>query len=307
VIFFARYEASQFPTGFIETEHLLLGLVREDVLLRIKLINENGSAEGLRREIESGIPGTGQTIPTSGDLPLSKEARRVLSLAADEADHLSHSTIDSGHLVLGVFAIGGKAAAALVHQGVEQEAYREALRARTDSSPEVGPAEPLSRAPGTPGKREVAAPSLRESVSKLDQLVEEVLSHLGTSSENVGDRRLKRKEWSRKEAVGHLIDWATTHHEWFARALTEPRLVANGYPEDSRVAAQRYSEVSWTELLWLWSSLNRLLIHVLACVPEEKLHTSCRIGIEPPRTLAELITGYIEHCEDIVGQMLAHG
>ena len=275
--------------------------MREDVLLRIKLINEKGSAEGLRREIERGIPTTKQTVPTSTDLPLSKEAQRALSLAADEAQHLSHSTIDSGHLVLGVFAIGGKAAEALIHQGVEPDEYREALRARGGGSSEVRPVvEPPKPAARLRGISESAAPSLRETVSKLDQLVEEVLSHLSTPSENVGYRRLKRKAWTRKEAVGHLIDWATTHHQWFARALTEPKLVASAYPEDSWVAAQRYTEVSWIQLLDLWGSLNRLLIRVLASIPEEKLQTSCRIGIEPPRTLAELIAGYIEHCEDII-------
>ena len=33
VIFFARYEASQFGSPYIETEHLLLGLLREDKAL----------------------------------------------------------------------------------------------------------------------------------------------------------------------------------------------------------------------------------------------------------------------------------
>jgi hypothetical protein len=61
------------------------------------------------------------------------------------------------------------------------------------------------------------------------------------------------------------------------------------------------------KLLALWTSLNRLLIHVLSGIPEEKLTTPCHIGIEPPRTLNQLIAAYIEHCEDIVGQMLALG
>jgi hypothetical protein len=40
--------------------------------------------------------------------------------------------------------------------------------------------------------------------------------------------------WSRKEAVGHSIDWAAAHQQWLARALTAPELSASGYPEDSR-------------------------------------------------------------------------
>ena len=134
-IFFARYEASQLPTGYIETEHLLLALMREDVLLRIKLINQRGSVEGLRKELEGGIQTTGQPIATSADLPLSREARRVLARADEEAEMLKHRSIDSTHLVLGVFAMNGKAAAALDHQGIGYEAYRQALAGLPECSP----------------------------------------------------------------------------------------------------------------------------------------------------------------------------
>jgi hypothetical protein len=48
--------------------------MREDVLLGIKLINQRGSAEGLRQELDRGIETTRRPIPTSRDLPLSREA-----------------------------------------------------------------------------------------------------------------------------------------------------------------------------------------------------------------------------------------
>lgn len=96
--------------------------MREDVLLRIKLINQRGSAEGLRQELERGIETTHQPIPTSADLPLSGEGRRVVARADEEAETLKHRSIDSSHLVLGVFAMNGKAAATLDHQGIGYEA-----------------------------------------------------------------------------------------------------------------------------------------------------------------------------------------
>jgi hypothetical protein len=34
---------------------------------------------------------------------------------------------------------------------------------------------------------------------------------------------------------------------------------------------------------------------------------SCRIGIDAPKTLGELIDSYIGYCEDVIGQILAHG
>ena len=48
--------------------------MREGVLLGIKLLNQRGSAEGLRQELVGGMETTRQTIPTSRDLPLSREA-----------------------------------------------------------------------------------------------------------------------------------------------------------------------------------------------------------------------------------------
>jgi len=283
--------------------------MREDALLKIKLINERGSAEGLHDELAGAIPARPEKIAESTDLPLSTEARRVLSRAADEAEELKHRSIDSGHLVLGVFAMKGKAADALHHQGVSYDAYREALASpEQQSQVRATASEAAAKIPAAEARgRDVAASSLREPISKLEQLLEQTSVYVRGKNENFGYFRLKRKPWTRKQAVGHLIDWAAAHHEWFARALAEPTLAAAGYPEDSWVQAQRYTEVSWTQLCELWLSLNRLIIHVLSGVPEEKLHMICRIGIEPPRTLADLIASYTEHCEDIVGQMLAHG
>src|ERR1700721_2330376 len=55
VIFFARYEASQYGSPYIETEHLLLGLLREDKALANRFLRTHGSIESIRKEIEARI------------------------------------------------------------------------------------------------------------------------------------------------------------------------------------------------------------------------------------------------------------
>jgi ATP-dependent Clp protease ATP-binding subunit ClpA len=55
VIFFARYEASQFGSSYIETEHLLLGILREDKALTNRFLRSHASVEWIRKQIE-GIP-----------------------------------------------------------------------------------------------------------------------------------------------------------------------------------------------------------------------------------------------------------
>jgi len=77
VIFFARYEASQYGSPYIETEHLLLGLMREDKALANRFLRQQGSIESIRKEIEARIT-IRERISTSVEVPLSAECKRIL-------------------------------------------------------------------------------------------------------------------------------------------------------------------------------------------------------------------------------------
>ncbi len=152
---------------------------------------------------------------------------------------------------------------------------------------------------------QAAASSLGASLARLQVLVEGAIKHLETYSEEYGDQQLKRRPWTRKEALGHLLDCATTHHQWLARALTEPQLTVTVSPEDDWVAAQQYRTYSWPDLVDLWVSMNHLLIHVIAEIPEEKVQIVCRVGIGEPFPLWTLIDRYVGYSGDLVGQILA--
>ena len=101
VIFFARYEASQFGSPYIETEHLLLGLLREDKALANRFLRSHRWFESIRKQIE-GHTTIREKVATSVDLPLSNESKRVLAHAADEAERLAHKHIGTEHLLLGL-------------------------------------------------------------------------------------------------------------------------------------------------------------------------------------------------------------
>jgi ATP-dependent Clp protease ATP-binding subunit ClpC len=101
VIFFARYEACQYGSHYIETEHLLLGLMREDKALANRFLRTSGSIEAIRKEIESRIT-MRERISTSVDVPLSQECKRILNFAAEEAERLGHKHIGTEHLLLGI-------------------------------------------------------------------------------------------------------------------------------------------------------------------------------------------------------------
>ena len=102
VIFFARYEASMFSASYIETTHLLLGLLHEGGGLVERFLRPGTSVSDLRKELTAGQPEAAAQVSTSVDLPLSMDSKRVLAYAADESQHLSHRSITIVHLLLGL-------------------------------------------------------------------------------------------------------------------------------------------------------------------------------------------------------------
>ena len=125
VIFFARYEASQFGSPYIETEHLLLGLLREDKALTNRFLRSHGSIESIRKQIE-GRTAIREKVSTSVDLPLSQESKRVLAYAAEEAERLAHKHIGTEHLLLGLLREEKCFAAEVLHErGLRLSTLRE--------------------------------------------------------------------------------------------------------------------------------------------------------------------------------------
>ena len=137
VIFFARYEASQFGSPYIETDHLLLGLLREDKALTNRFLHSHGSVESIRKQIEAHTT-VRESIATSVDLPLTDECKRVLSFAAEEAESLSHKHIGTEHLLLGLLREEKCFAAELLRErGVHLDDVREQLRRATHEFPQA--------------------------------------------------------------------------------------------------------------------------------------------------------------------------
>jgi ATP-dependent Clp protease ATP-binding subunit ClpC len=115
VIFFARYEASQFGSPYIETEHLLLGLLREDKTLANRFLRSQANIESIRKQIDAQTT-VREKVSTSVDLPLSAECKKVLAYAAEEAEGLRHKHIGTEHLLLGLLREEKCFAAEILHE-----------------------------------------------------------------------------------------------------------------------------------------------------------------------------------------------
>ena len=147
VIFFARYEASQFGSPYIDTEHLLLGLLREYKALAHRFLPSHASMESIRRQVEHHSP-VRDKVATSVDLPLSNECKRILAYAAEEAERLNHKYIGTEHLLLGLLREEKCFAAELLREhGVRLSAIRDYLT-QEEAAYESDEGRPIPSGPG---------------------------------------------------------------------------------------------------------------------------------------------------------------
>jgi ATP-dependent Clp protease ATP-binding subunit ClpC len=116
VIFFARYEASQFGASQIEAEHILLGLIREDKNLTTRFFQRTHvNIENIRKDIEERAVPRERIGLSNIDLPLSSEAKRVLAFAAEESERLGNRHIGTEHLLLGLLREENSPAAEILY------------------------------------------------------------------------------------------------------------------------------------------------------------------------------------------------
>jgi ATP-dependent Clp protease ATP-binding subunit ClpC len=138
VVFYAQEEAQKFGEGYVSTEHLLLGLVRESDSVAARVLDQLGiSLAKIKREVEEQLP---RGDHKSGqEMALTPRAKRVIDLAYDEARNLNNNYIGTEHLLLGLIREGdGLAGRVLAKMGVELEKARHEVMSLQDSDAPVG-------------------------------------------------------------------------------------------------------------------------------------------------------------------------
>lgn len=127
VLSLAHQEAERMRQNYIGTEHLLLGLIREDGGVAGRVLRELGLEIERVQEIVERLTGTGSS--PGGKLDLSPGTQQVLEYAVDEARRLGHHYIGTEHLLLGLVRYGeGVANDVLKKLGVTPEQIRRQTR-----------------------------------------------------------------------------------------------------------------------------------------------------------------------------------
>jgi len=150
VILLGQEEASRMSSGHVGTEHLLLGLVRENEGVAAQVLQKMGvSLPKVRQEIEAEVQPGGD--PGTTEPKLTPKAKRVLELAADEARRMRHNYIGTEHLLLALLREkDGLAATVLRKLGLNLE------KARAQVMEYLGPEAPGTTPPATGGQPEKA-------------------------------------------------------------------------------------------------------------------------------------------------------
>lgn len=234
VIFFARYEASQYGSPYIETEHLLLGLLREDHSLAKWFPGEPHAATSIRSEIEKQVT-PGERIPTNVELPLSQEGKQALNLAGDTAQRLGHRWVDTVHLLVGVLRVEGSLAARiLTTRGVNASHVEKALGEKTGAQ----------SAPLRETKGPIARKTLENFLSGLSTRKSEELILL--LNENAVFIDASGKRWDRNEIDAgfdaHFAPYAKKNATYVIEAIlaeTGDVLVANVLWKNALLASEQ--------------------------------------------------------------------
>jgi len=150
------------------------------------------------------------------------------------------------------------------------------------------------------------------------QTIEAAPPRLLLISEGQSEQARAGDHWSSKQIIGHLIDSAANNHARFVMAQLKDDLLFAGYEQDGWVRVQQYQNAPWPQLVELWRAYNLHLLHVMSCVPQEKLMNQCtrhslqKIAFEPvsesdPVTLEYLMKDYVVHLKHHLSQIFGEG
>lgn len=215
VVYFAQEEAQAFGEGYVSTEHLLLGLLREPAFTAMRVLARIGiDPNRLRSEVEKDLPR--REARPNQDMTLTPRAKRVIDLAFNAAKELRNNYIGTEHLLLGLIREGdGLAGRVLGKMGVRLEAAREAVVAeQAFPSPIVIVKKPAHKPGWTVVASEVADCVRNRSIEAELRTADRTLLEMLDAHSFTATRILEAASIDRDSLIAALVDFAEQHpHE----------------------------------------------------------------------------------------------
>ena len=156
---------------------------------------------------------------------------------------------------------------------------------------------------------------MQQWLEDFRQTIDAATPRLLNISEAESEQPRAEDHWSSKQIIGHLIDSAANNHPRFVLAQLKDDLLFPGYEQDGWVRVQKYQKAQWPQLVELWRAYNLHLLHVMSCVPREKLTNQCTqhslqtiafetVSEKEPVTLEYLMKDYVVHLKHHLNQIL---
>ncbi len=175
VLSLAHQEAERMRQNYIGTEHLLLGLMKEEGGVAGRVLRELGLDAVRMEEVIIRITGTGQV--TTAKLDLSPGVQRALENAVEEARKMGHHYIGTEHLLLGLVQLGeGVALDVLRKMGVSAEQIRRQTRRVLDESSHTSSGESTPRRSTVGAGEQVSKELGKAKTPMVDQLATDLTS-----------------------------------------------------------------------------------------------------------------------------------
>jgi ATP-dependent Clp protease ATP-binding subunit ClpC len=175
VLSLAHQEAERMRQNYIGTEHLLLGLMKEEGGVAGRVLRELGLDAVRMEEVILRITGTGQVA--TAKLDLSPGVQKALENAVEEARKMGHHYIGTEHLLLGLVQLGeGVALDVLRKMGVSAEQIRRQTRRVLDESTHTAPSEQSPRRSAVGAGEQTSKETGKTKTPMVDQLATDLTS-----------------------------------------------------------------------------------------------------------------------------------
>jgi ATP-dependent Clp protease ATP-binding subunit ClpC len=139
VLLYAEEEAKAFLHGYVGTEHVLLGIIKEGDGISGKILYDMGVTANEVRNLVEEYEGKGDMEMQKNKIPLTPRTKRLLELSIVEATNLNHNYVSPEHVMLALISEGeGVAYTILNNLDVDFEKLRKEILERLSSGEEIG-------------------------------------------------------------------------------------------------------------------------------------------------------------------------
>jgi hypothetical protein len=146
---------------------------------------------------------------------------------------------------------------------------------------------------------------LKNVIDGINHWIGFIPEELNRMTEKELNHRPMPHKWSKKEILGHLCDSALNNMNRFIKIQYEEHpYVIQSYNQDQWVLIQNYQERPLDEIVNLFCTLNKQIIHIITNTPNDRLSNLCDIGNNQLKSMEWLIKDYLEHMEHHINNQI---